>query len=210
MVYTQALVFGNGITVFSEEDRIVEFMRKFLLQITSGNKKSIPDRSLENSCEFTEDIKSSSVEWLDSRSNMEDCVEEALQLELAKQIELCLANAKTSRLQCQELLLPRRLTGRVARDIMVSSADEPCGLRGAIVQVLLETKGTLEPLGSIAPDRSVTPTFELTVVFKSDPDSWAALKSLFAADKVLKIRPGYRLVKRKLYSSASPVIHDFD
>lgn len=137
-------------------------------------------------------------------------MEEALQLELAKQIELCLANAKTSRLQCQELLLPRRLTGRVARDIMESSADEPCGLRGAIVQVLLETKGALQPLGSIAPDRSVTPTFELTVVFKADPDSWAALKNLFAADKVLRLRPGYRLVKRKLYSSASPVIHDFD
>lgn len=149
-------------------------------------------------------------EWLDSGSSMEDCVEEALQLELAKQIELCLSNAKATRLHCRELLLPRRLTARVARDVMVTAADEPCGLRGALLQVLLETKGALHPLGSIAPDRGVTPTFELTVVFKADHDSWAALKSLFAGDTVLRLRPGYRLVKRKLYSSASPVVHDFD
>ncbi|KAJ8246815.1 hypothetical protein GJAV_G00255680 [Gymnothorax javanicus] len=210
MVYTQALVFGNGMTVVSEEDRIVEFMRKFVQHFTSSTKKIIPDRSLENSGEFKETIKSSSVEWLDSGSNMDECVEEALQLELAKQLELCLLKAKTSRLHCQELLLPRRLTSRVARDIMISSADEPCGLRGAIVQVLLETKGTLQPLGSFASDRSVTPTFEISVVFKVDPDSWVALKSLFAADKVLRLRPSFRLVKRKLYSSASPVIYDYD
>ncbi|KAJ8405438.1 hypothetical protein AAFF_G00319110 [Aldrovandia affinis] len=208
MVYTQALVFGNGMTVVSEEDRIVEFMKKFVHQFTSvkSSKKNIQDRSLENSCEYTAPMKSSSVEWLD----LEDCVEEALQSELAKQIELCLSDAKTSYLHCHELLLPRRLTARVARDVMHSSADEPCGLRGALIQVLLETKGALQPLGSITPDRSVTPTFELTIVFKADPDSWAALKNLFVADKVLRLRPGYRLVKRKLYSSASPVIHDFD
>ncbi|KAJ8351446.1 hypothetical protein SKAU_G00229220 [Synaphobranchus kaupii] len=210
MVYTQALGFGKGMTVFSEEDRIVEFMRKFVHQITSSSKKGIHDRSLETSCESTEAIKSSSVEWLDSSLSMEDCVEEALQLELAKQIELCLSDAKTTRLHCQELLLPQRLTGRVARDIMVSSADEPCGLRGALVHVVLETKGALQPLGCVTPDRSVTPTFELTVVLKAHPESWVALKNLFAADKVLRLRPSYRLVKRKLYSSASPVIHDFD
>ncbi|KAI1898491.1 hypothetical protein AGOR_G00072900 [Albula goreensis] len=208
MVYTQGLVFGNGMTVVSEEDRIVEFMRKFVLPFTSISKKDTHNRSSEASCEYTEAIKTSSVEWLNS--SMEDCVEEALQLELAKQIELCLSDAKMSCLRCTELLLPCRLTARVARDIMLSSADEPCGLRGALIQVLLETKGALQLLGSVTPDRSINPTFELTIVFKADPDSWAALKNLFVADKVLRLRPGYRLVKRKLYSSANPVIRDFD
>ncbi|XP_036404596.1 DNA damage-inducible transcript 4-like protein [Megalops cyprinoides] len=208
MVYTQALVFGNGMTVVSEEDRLVEFMKKFVHQFTSSSRKD--GQSLEANCEYTEAIKSSSVEWLDPGSSMEDCVEEALQLELAKQIELCLSDAKTSRLHCQELLLPRRLTTRVARDVMLSSADEPCGLRGALIHVLLETKGVLQPLGSITPDRCVTPTFELSIVFKADPAGWAALKNFFVADKALTLHAGYRLVKRKLYSSASPIVRDFD
>lgn len=128
---------------------------------------------------------------------------------MTRQIERCLFDAKGSSLRCQVLLLPRQMTAKVARDVVRYSADEPCGLRGAFIKVCLETKEGLHTLGTITPDASLTPTFELTVVFKLDTGGWPPLKHIFVTDKVSRLRPEYRLVKKKLYSSASPVIYNF-
>lgn len=141
--------------------------------------------------------------------------ERLLQDNMAGQLERCLSEAKRSALRCQVLLLPRQMTSRVARDVVRFSAEEPCGLRGGSIMVYLEEgkKGAgpavLKPLGVIRPDPTVTPTFELSVVLRADRDCWLPLKHLFLSEEVLKLRPEYRLVKRKLYSSANPVIHDF-
>ena len=140
-----------------------------------------------------------------------DCEERILHQDMTRQIVRCLSEAKESSLRCRILLLPRTLTANVALDVVRSSAGEPCGLRGAFIQVYLETQlgQQLQMLGTITPDPTVTPTFELSVVFKLDKDRWPLLKHIFVTDKVLKLRPQYRLVKKKLYSSASPVIHEF-
>lgn len=120
-------------------------------------------------------------------------------------MESCLTEAKQSVLRCQALLLPRNMISRVGQHILRSSADEPCGLRGASIRLYVESKDGLKAAGSVVPDPTVTPTFELSLVFKVEKeDGW----SIFDSGKVLKLRPEYRLVKRKLYSSASPVIHD--
>ncbi|XP_038849529.1 DNA damage-inducible transcript 4-like protein [Salvelinus namaycush] len=205
MVYTPALVLGHGIPIVSEEDNIVELMRKFLCQITSSDKKYVRRGSIESS-EFIKAINSS----LDSETAL-DCEERILQQDMTRQIVRCLSEAKESSLRCRILLLPRPLTANVALDVVRSSAGEPCGLRGAFIQVYLETQlgQQLQMLGTITPDPTVTPTFELSVVFKLDKDCWPPLKHIFVTDKVLKLRPQYRLVKKKLYSSASPVIHEF-
>ncbi|XP_023685170.1 DNA damage-inducible transcript 4-like protein [Paramormyrops kingsleyae] len=204
MVYTQALVFGNSIPMMSEEDNVAHFMRRFVEQFTSSAKKDTDGRSLK---ERYENSKNSGMDWLSREPDVEQS-EESRQVELTRRIELCLSDAKLSCLHCHQLQLPRQLTAHVARDILRCSADEPCGLRGALIQLYLETKGALQHVGSLTPDRSVTPTFELSVVFKADVEGWPALKQLFATDKALRLCPGYRLVKRKLYSSASPVIRD--
>uniref|UniRef100_A0A4W5LYV3 DNA damage-inducible transcript 4-like protein n=1 Tax=Hucho hucho TaxID=62062 RepID=A0A4W5LYV3_9TELE len=205
MVYTPALVLGHGIPIVSEEDNVVELMRKFLCQITSSDKKYVRRGSIESS-EFIKEINSS----LDSEMSL-DCEERILEQDMTRQIVRCLSEAKESSLQCRILLLPCLLTANVALDVVRSSVGEPCGLRGAFIQVYLETKQgqPLQTLGTITPDPTVTPTFELSVVFKLDKDCWPPLKHIFVIDKVLKLRPQYRLVKKKLYSSASPVIHEF-
>uniref|UniRef100_A0AAY4DU35 Uncharacterized protein n=1 Tax=Denticeps clupeoides TaxID=299321 RepID=A0AAY4DU35_9TELE len=119
-----------------------------------------------------------------------------------KRIEGCLSQAKTSCLGCQELLLPRRLAAQITADILSLSADEPCGVRGALVRLFLEATDALQELGTLAEvDRSVTPTFEVSVLLRPDVDSWPALWSLFRTGRVLRLRPEYRLVKRKLYST---------
>lgn len=137
--------------------------------------------------------------------------QQLLQHDVTRRIERCLTEAKASTLHCQLLLLPRQMTTRVGQDVVRASADEPCGLRGASIKVYVEGKDGLTPAGSVLPDPSVTSTFELSVIFKADGGhGWPALMHVFDTNKVLKLRPQYRLVKRKLYSSASPVIHDFD
>ncbi|CAB1337503.1 unnamed protein product [Coregonus sp. 'balchen'] len=204
MVYTPALVLGHGIPIASEEDNVVELMRKFIDQITSSDKKYVRRGNIE-SPEFIKEINSS----MDSETTL-DC-ERILQQDMTRQIVRCLSEAKESSLRCRILLLPCPLTAKVALDVVRSSAGEPCGLRGAFIQVYLETKPgqPLQTLGTITPDPTVTPTFELSVVFKLDKDCWPPLKHIFVTDKVLKLRPQYRMVKKKLYSSASPVIHEF-
>lgn len=136
--------------------------------------------------------------------------ERLLQLDVTGQVEQCLTKAKASVLHCQ-VLLPRLMSTRVGQDVVRCSDNEPCGLRGATIRLYVERrKDGLRPVGCISPDPSVTPTFELSVVFRADEeDGWPHLLSLLDGGKVLKLRSEYRLVKRKLYSSASPVVvHD--
>lgn len=204
MVYTPVLVFGHGMPVMSEEDSIVEMMRKFLYQMTFTDK-SARRGSLESGEDFIKERNSPSL-CFEPSLEYEDAL---LQRNVLREIERCLSNAKASTLRCQVLLLPRRLTAKVARDVVRSSADEPCGLRGASISVYLDRKEGLLSLGTISPDPGVTPIFELSVVFKVDNDGWPPLKHIFVNDKVLKLRPEYRLVKKKFYSSASPVICDY-
>lgn len=117
-----------------------------------------------------------------------------------QQMERCLTEAKVSTLHCQ--LLPR-----IGQHILCSSAEEPCGLRGASIKLFMDSRASLKPVRGIFPDPSVTPTFELSVVLQVE-DGWPPLRHIFDTNKVVKLRPEYRLVKRKLYSSASPVVHD--
>ncbi|MBN3314393.1 DDT4L protein, partial [Atractosteus spatula] len=204
MVYSQALGFAHGMGVLSEEDNLVEAMKKFVNQFTSARKEKCADKPFDSGCSSEGEMSEDS--GVDRRSP-EEPLDERLWQELAQQMELCLARAKKTELQCQEVLIPRQLAGRIARDALRTASDEPCGLRGAVIQVHLETGSAVRALGSIVPDRSVTPTFELSVVFKADQDNWPSLRHLFG--KVLKLSPGFRLVKRKLYSSAGPVIQEF-
>lgn len=202
MVYTPALVLGPGIPVLPREDGVVKLMRKLVREKTRGDGDAHRG-GLETTEGLVMERDSSS---LCSETSSE--YEEILQRYTTREIERCLSAAKGSSLCCQALLLPRQLTDKVARDVVRSSADEPCGLRGASIRVYLERNEVVLSLGSIFPDPSVTPTFEMSVIFKANK-GWPPLKHIFVTDKVLKLRPEYRLIKKKLYSSASPVIRDF-
>lgn len=207
MVYTTALLFGYGVPVLSEEESVVDMIGKYFSQLTAqGRKPSSARRGSVESC----DEKDASSPFANMDPGFEQ-EERLLQQDVTRHIERCLTKAKAPILQCQVLLLPCQMTNRVGQDVVRSSIDEPCGLRGASIKVYVEHKDGLKSLGSISPDPSVTPTFELSVIFKADKeDGWPPLKHIFDTSKVLKLRPEYRLVKRKLYSSASPVIHDFN
>ncbi|XP_056106213.1 DNA damage-inducible transcript 4-like protein-like [Rhinichthys klamathensis goyatoka] len=202
MVYTQALVLGNGMTVRNEQESGLSEDLSFLHCFRSDRHKLQHGGRL---------MKAHSLSSLGSECSLEEEEREdlCLQLDLSKHIEKCLYDAKGASLRCQELRLPRHMTTRVAGDILRSSTDEPCGIRGALIHMFMESKGTLLKLGTVIPDRSLTPTFEVSVVLQPDLGGWPPLKILFGTGKTLSLRREYRLIKRKLYSSATPTVLQF-
>eukprot|EP00066_Takifugu_rubripes_P010663 XP_003978664.1 PREDICTED: DNA damage-inducible transcript 4-like protein [Takifugu rubripes] len=133
---------------------------------------------------------------------------------LASMLESCLSRAKKTTLHCSSVLVPETLTRRIAREVLRLACGEPCGLRGCILFVHLEMDKGCRRLERIVCDGSVVPTFELTLVFKQDGGAWPSLRDLFllgacfgpAFRHVLKLSPGFRLVKRKLYASSAGAV----
>ncbi|XP_072315344.1 DNA damage-inducible transcript 4-like protein [Eucyclogobius newberryi] len=134
--------------------------------------------------------------------------------QLARLFETCLSRSKKTALHCSSVLVPERLTWRIAREVLRLASCEPCGLRGCVLFVHLELDKGVKPLERIVYDASVVPTFELTLVFKQDGTAWPSLRdflfmgSCFAPSfrHVLKLSPGFRLIKKKLYSSAAGTV----
>ncbi|XP_054608543.1 DNA damage-inducible transcript 4-like protein [Dunckerocampus dactyliophorus] len=140
-----------------------------------------------------------------------DATDDRRCLQLAKMFESCLSRAKRSMLHCSSVLVPEKLTRRIAGEVLRLASCEPCGLRGCVLYVLLELDKGCQQLERIVYDTNVVPTFELTLVFKQDGTAWPSLRDFlfmgtcFAPNfrRALKLSPGFRLVKKKLYSSSA-------
>ncbi|XP_066537812.1 DNA damage-inducible transcript 4-like protein [Hoplias malabaricus] len=186
--------------------------------LTNKNSECISefiDRGYEQSC-----IDSELDFWerclAEQYLGVEVCEERACQ-QLARLLEGCLSRAKANTLQCAQVLVPETLTRRVARDVLRLAAGEPCGLRGCVLDVRLELEERqrrCERLERLVCDSSVVPTFELTLVFKQDGGGWPSLRDFLRIGtcfppgfrRALKLRPGFRLVKKKLYSSVAGTV----
>ncbi|KAG8134441.1 hypothetical protein E2320_007556 [Naja naja] len=134
---------------------------------------------------------------------------------LIRMLENCLSKSKQTRLHCSRVLVPEKLTRRIAQDVLRLSSTEPCGLRGCIIHVNLETGNVCKRLDKIVCDPSVIPTFELTLVFKQDNCLWPSFRSLFprvcftsSYKQTLILSPGFRLIKKKLYSLIGTVVEE--
>ncbi|TEA30121.1 hypothetical protein DBR06_SOUSAS13610036, partial [Sousa chinensis] len=127
---------------------------------------------------------------------------------LVKMLENCLSKSKHTKLGCSKVLVPEKLTQRIAQDVLRLSSTEPCGLRGCVMHVNLEIENVCKKLDRIVCDSSVVPTFELTLVFKQENCSWTSFRDFFFSGgrfssglrRTLILSSGFRLVKKKLYS----------
>ncbi|XP_066525232.1 DNA damage-inducible transcript 4-like protein-like [Hoplias malabaricus] len=197
MVYSQALVFGHSLSaVPEEEDHLTERLKKFFRLdkehsgVRSGLRKAASFSSLSSDCSWEEDE--------------EDMA--GVKRDLTARIEQCLVSAKAESLRCCKLLVPVGMMARVSRDLLRTSGAEPCGLRGAVIHLLLEGQSGTRRLGTVVMEKSLTPTFELSVLLREEREAWPPLRHLLRTDGAVRLRPDYTLVKRKLYSSASPTI----
>lgn len=143
-----------------------------------------------------------------------DAAEDRACQQLARMFESCLSRAKKTTLHCSSVLVPEKLTRRIAREVLRQAAGEPCGLRGCILFVHLEADKVCKQLERVVYDATVVPTFELSLVFKQDGTAWPSLRDFlfmgtcFAPTfrHALKLSPSFRLVKRKLYSSSAGTV----
>ncbi|XP_033016692.1 DNA damage-inducible transcript 4-like protein [Lacerta agilis] len=134
---------------------------------------------------------------------------------LVRMLESCLSKSKQTKLRCTKVLVPEKLTRRIAQDVLRLSSTEPCGLRGCVIHVNLETGNVCKKLDKIVYDPTVVPTFELTLVFKQDCCSWPSFRDFFpracftsGIKRTLILSPGFRLIKKKLYCLIETVVEE--
>ncbi|XP_040293125.1 DNA damage-inducible transcript 4 protein [Bufo bufo] len=133
---------------------------------------------------------------------------------LLKMIKRSLNKANINSLRCSKLLLPDDLLCHLGQELMHLAYSEPCGLRGAVIDLCVEGGKDCHTVAQLAVDPSVVPTFQLTVLFKLDSRLWPRIQGLFSTKPVpgsgqsLKLSPGFKVLKRKLYSSEELIIEE--
>ncbi|XP_075045634.1 DNA damage-inducible transcript 4-like protein [Mixophyes fleayi] len=141
--------------------------------------------------------------------NISDALSLVRTCHLVTMLENCLYRAKSTKLQCSKVLVPKELTTWVAQEALKLSLSEPCGLRGCIIHVNLESNNKQAALDTIVYDCSVEPTFELKLVLKQDTQGWDYLKDILLNRtcfpnifrSIIKLSPKFQLSKRRLYFS---------
>ncbi|KAG7324952.1 hypothetical protein KOW79_011268 [Hemibagrus wyckioides] len=145
-----------------------------------------------------------------------DPTEESLCKEVVQQIALSLIEAKGCTLHCSKLLIPNKLLEHIGMELVQLAASEPCGLRGALIDLCVQEGENFHSIGQIAADPCVVPTFQLTLVLRPESGGlWPKIQGLFITKSsspplraALKLSTGFRVIKRKLYSSEELLIEE--
>ncbi|XP_017559008.1 DNA damage-inducible transcript 4 protein [Pygocentrus nattereri] len=145
-----------------------------------------------------------------------DPMEESLCKEMVQLIARSLTEAKDCTLHCSKLLIPEKLLEHIGEELVHLAASEPCGLRGALIDLCVEQGDTYKCAGQIAADPYLVPTFQLTLVLRLESGGiWPKIQGLFATKSstpvvkhALKLSTGFRVIKRKLYSSEELLIEE--
>ncbi|CAJ0919572.1 unnamed protein product [Ranitomeya imitator] len=149
------------------------------------------------------------MDLLSAEPNIGDALSFVRTCHLVTMLENSLYRAKSTKLQCSKVLVPKELTTKVAQEALKLSLDEPCGLRGCIIYVNLENNNKQAALDTLVYDCSVEPTFELKLVLKQDIQGWDYLRDLLINRtcfpqlfrSVIKLSPKFHISKRRLYFS---------
>lgn len=142
--------------------------------------------------------------------------EEAILKEVVELIERSLREAKDSAcaLRCAKLLIPDRLLERIGGELLHLAASEPCGLRGALVDLCVERGPQCESVAQLSADPYLVPTFQLTLVLRLESGGlWPKIQGLFsskvpAGRQAIKLSTGFRVIKKKLYCSEELLIEE--
>ncbi|XP_028825803.1 DNA damage-inducible transcript 4 protein [Denticeps clupeoides] len=146
-----------------------------------------------------------------------DPMEETLRKEVVDLIALSLTEAKDCTLRCSKLLIPEKLLDHIGQELLHLAASEPCGLRGALIDLCIEQSDECQSMGQIAVDPHLVPTFQLTLVLRLDSRGlWPKIQGLFSTRSpaapivrhALRLSTGFRVIKKKLYSSEELLIEE--
>ncbi|XP_026537017.1 DNA damage-inducible transcript 4 protein [Notechis scutatus] len=181
---------------------------------------------LENSdCESLDSSLSSeggdAQEYLDEVSLpdfdlLNDPEDELLCANLMKLIQVTLNKAKLYSNRPSHLCMPNELVTQVSKELLHLAYREPCGLRGALIDLCVEQGKVCHSVEQIAVDPSLVPTFQLMLVLRLDSRLWPKIQGLFSSGSAfspgfsqsLKLSTGFRVIKKKLYSSEQLLIEE--
>lgn len=145
-------------------------------------------------------------------------LEESLAAEVTTTITQSLSEA-SHLLGCSKLILPDCLLHNMSQELLHLSASEPCGLRGALIDLCVDKgdqNSVLCSVDQIAVDPTLVPTFHVTLVLRLESSGlWPKVQKLFTSNKPpqtsgtsLKLSSSFRAIKRKLYSSQELLIEE--
>lgn len=156
-------------------------------------------------------------EWSTESDWFHDPLEETLRKEVVALIARRLIEAKDDTLRCSKLLIPEKLLEHIGQELVHLAATEPCGLRGALVELCVEQGDSCQSMGQIPVDPYVVPTFQLTLVLRLDSGGlWPKIQGLFSNKSpvapivrhALRLSTGFRVIKKKFYSSEDLLIEE--
>ncbi|PVD38873.1 hypothetical protein C0Q70_01498 [Pomacea canaliculata] len=98
----------------------------------------------------------------------------------------------------------------IAQDLVRMACTEPCGLRGAVIFVILEQKSLCKKLAMITGDPNTTPTFEVYLTLREDTSRWRVFRKAFLTlkgcllnskwnESPIVVCNGFQLEKKRLY-----------
>ncbi|XP_058477108.1 DNA damage-inducible transcript 4 protein [Solea solea] len=148
-----------------------------------------------------------------------DPMEELILKDVVDLIATSLREAKDSdcALRCSKLLIPEKLLEHIGHELLHLAASEPCGLRGALIDLCVEQEAVCESIGQLSVDPYLVPTFQLTLVLRLESGGlWPKIQGLFTSKspstpvvrQAIKLSTGFRVIKKKLYSSEDLLIEE--
>ncbi|XP_019394108.1 PREDICTED: DNA damage-inducible transcript 4 protein [Crocodylus porosus] len=172
--------------------------------------------SLDSSLGSEEDAEELEEVSLPDFDLLNDPEDELLCANLMKLIQVSLNKANINAKRCSRLLMPAQLVTQVGKELLHLAYSEPCGLRGALIDLCVEHGKGCHRVGQIAVDPSLVPTFQLTLVLRLDSRLWPKIQGLFSSgpsftpgfSQSLKLSTGFRVIKKKLYSSEQLLIEE--
>ncbi|KAL0964573.1 hypothetical protein UPYG_G00325820 [Umbra pygmaea] len=163
-------------------------------------------------------------------------LEESLCAQVVEAIIESLSDATDTVLHCTKVTLPDSLLQNISQELLHLAASEPCGLKGALIDLGIEQMDEQEEMCSprcifeqIAVDPSLVPTFHVTLMLRPEVGGlWPKVQRLFGGalgsgvsagsgsarrqsgrhTQTLRLSSGFRAIKRKLYSSAGLLIEE--
>lgn len=148
-----------------------------------------------------------------------DPMEETILKEVVDLIARSLREAKDSdcALRCAKLLIPEKLLEHIGQELLHLAASEPCGLRGALIDLCVEQGAACESMAQLSADPYLVPTFQLTLVLRLESGGlWPKIQGLFSTKspstpvvrQAIKLSTGFRVIKKKLYCSEELLIEE--
>lgn len=185
---------------------------------TSANSSSIESESNNGSRSDLSDSGSDVSSDLShcNEDLFNDPMEETILKEMVDLIAGSLKEAKDS-LRCTKLLIPDKLLEHIGQELLHLAASEPCGLRGALIDLCVEQRDVCESMAQLSVDPYLVPTFQLTLVLRLESGGlWPKIQGLFSTKspstpvvrQAIKLSTGFRVIKKKLYCSEELLIEE--